>query len=252
MDEPELAMVGRLRGRIALHLSRSGDAARLLLDAAKRLESFDPRLARDTHLEALYAASVAGRLGSGMLDAATAARLRRPDHHRHEPSDLLLDGLGVRFTDGSGAARSDSQARADRVAVEDGHYEEDMRWPWLAARVAADLFDDETWHLLATRHLQIARDAGALGVLQIALIHLSQLLVFEGKLDAAAALTDETDSIIDATESRRINVPKLMLAACRGDEARRIGADRRGRAGRDRARPGHGAHLWRARPRRSL
>ena len=75
MDEPALAMVGRLRGRIALHLSRSGDAARLLLDAAKRLEPFDPRLARDTHLEALYAASVSGRLGSGMLDAATAARL---------------------------------------------------------------------------------------------------------------------------------------------------------------------------------
>ena len=84
-----------------------------------------------------------------------------------------------------------------------------MRWPWLAARVAADLFDDETWHVLATRHLQIARDAGALGALQIALIHLSQLLVFEGKLDAAAALAEETDSIIDATGSRRINVPKL-------------------------------------------
>jgi ATP/maltotriose-dependent transcriptional regulator MalT len=103
---------------------------------------------------------------------------------------------------------------------EDGHYEEDMRWPWLAARIAADLFDDETWHLLATRHLQIARDAGALGALQIALIHLSQLRVFEGKLDAAAALIEETDSIIDATGSRRINVPKLMLAACRGDDAR--------------------------------
>ena len=99
-----------------------------------------------------------------------------------------------------------------------GDHEEDMRWPWLAARVAADLFDDETWQLLASRHLQIARDAGALGALQIALIHVSQLRVFEGKLDAAAALIEETDSIIDATGSRRISVPKLMLAACRGDE----------------------------------
>jgi ATP/maltotriose-dependent transcriptional regulator MalT len=44
--------------------------------------------------------------------------------------------------------------------------------------------------------------------------------VFEGKLNAAAALIEETDSIIDATESRRISVPKLMLAACQGDEAR--------------------------------
>jgi ATP/maltotriose-dependent transcriptional regulator MalT len=94
-----------------------------------------------------------------------------------------------------------------------------MRWPWLAARVAADLFDDETWHSLATRHVQIARDAGALGVLPIALMHVSQLRVFEGKLDAAAALIEETDSIIDATGSRRISIPKLMLVACRGDEA---------------------------------
>jgi DNA-binding CsgD family transcriptional regulator len=220
MDEPELAMVQRLRGRIALHLSRSGEAAPLLLDAARRLESFDPRLARDTHLEALYAASVAGRLGSGMLEAATAARLAPAGPPPPRAVDLLLDGLGVRYTDGSGAAGPILKRALSALLCEDGHYEEDMRWPWLAARVAADLFDDETWHLLATRHLQIARDAGALGVLQIALIHVSQLRVFEGKLDAAAVLTEETDSIIDATGSRRINVPKLMLAACRGDEGR--------------------------------
>ncbi|MGA8722471.1 MAG: AAA family ATPase [Solirubrobacteraceae bacterium] len=220
MDEPEVAMVGRLRGRIALHLSRSGEAARLLLDAAQRLESFDARLARDTHLEALYAASVAGRLGSGMLDAATAARLAPAGPAPPRAVDLLLDGLGVRYTNGGGAAAPILKHALTALLGEGGHYEEDMRWPWLAARVAADLFDDETWHVLATRHLQIARDAGALGALQIALIHLSQLLVFEGKLDAAAALAEETDSIIDATGSRRINVPKLMLAACRGDEAR--------------------------------
>jgi ATP/maltotriose-dependent transcriptional regulator MalT len=44
--------------------------------------------------------------------------------------------------------------------------------------------------------------------------------VFEGKLDTAAALVEEIDSIIDATGSRRINIPKLMLAACKGDEVR--------------------------------
>jgi hypothetical protein len=51
-------------------------------------------------------------------------------------------------------------------------------------------------------------------------MHLSLMHVFEGKLDTAAALVEEIDSIIDATGSRRISVPKLMLAACRGDEAR--------------------------------
>jgi ATP/maltotriose-dependent transcriptional regulator MalT len=95
-----------------------------------------------------------------------------------------------------------------------------MRWPLLACRVAADVFDDETWHLLASRYVLIARRAGALGILPIALMHLSLMHVFEGKLYTAAALVEEIDSIIDATGSRRINIPKLILAACKGDEAR--------------------------------
>jgi DNA-binding CsgD family transcriptional regulator len=218
MDELEIAMIQRLRGRIALQLSRSGEAAPLLLDAARRIESFDPGLARDTHLEALYAAAVAGRLGSGMLEAATTARLAPAGPPPPRAVDLLLDGLGVRHTDGNAAAPILKRALT-ALLDEDGHYEEDMRWPWLAARVAADLFDDETWHFLATRHLQTARDAGALGVLPIALMHVAQLRIFEGKLDEAAALIEETDSIIHATGSRRISIPKLMLVACRGDEA---------------------------------
>jgi ATP/maltotriose-dependent transcriptional regulator MalT len=51
-------------------------------------------------------------------------------------------------------------------------------------------------------------------------MHLSNLHVFEGELDAAAALVEEIDSIMDATGSRRISVPKLLLSAVRGDEAR--------------------------------
>jgi ATP/maltotriose-dependent transcriptional regulator MalT len=82
------------------------------------------------------------------------------------------------------------------------------------------VFDDETWHLLASRYVLIAREAGALGVLPVALMHLSLMHVFEGKLDTAAALVEEIDSIIEATGSRRISVPKLLLAACQGDEAR--------------------------------
>jgi len=134
--------------------------------------------------------------------------------------DVLLDGLAVRFTDGIGAGAP--TLKLALAALRDGNveYEEDMRWPWLACRVAADVFDDETWHLLASRYVLIARGAGALGVLPIALMHLSLMHVFEGKLDTAAALVEESDSIIDATGSRRISIAKLILAACKGDEAR--------------------------------
>jgi DNA-binding CsgD family transcriptional regulator len=214
----EVAMAQRLRGRIALHGGRSCEAAPLLFDAAEQLDSVDPGLARETHLEALHAAAVAGRLGMGMRDAATVARTAPPAAVPQRAPDVLLDGLAVRFTDGIPAGAP--ILKLALVALRDGNvdYEEGMRWPWLACRVAADVFDDETWHLLASRYVLIARRAGALGVMPIALMHLSLMHVFEGKLDTAAALVEEIDSIIDATGSRRISIPKLMLAACRGDE----------------------------------
>ncbi len=220
MDALEVASARRLRGRIALHVGRSGEGAPVLLDAAQRLESLDPGLARETHLEAMHAAAVAGRLGMGMRDAATAARSAPAAPGPQRASDVLLDGLAVRFTDGIRAGAPILKLALAALLDGNGDYEEDVRWPWLACRVAADVFDDETWHLLASRYVLIARGAGALGVLPIALMHLSLMHVFEGNLDTAAALVEEVDSIIDATGSRRISVPKLMLAACRGDEAR--------------------------------
>ncbi len=220
MDPLQGAMARRLRGRIALHLSRSGEAAPVLLDAAQRLEAFDPGLARETYLEALYAAAVAGRIGMGMRDAATAARRAPAGPPPTRAADLLLDGLAVRHTDGCSPAVPMLKRALAALLNGNGDHGEDMRWPWLACRVAADLFDDESWQVLGTRHVQIARDAGALGVLAIALMQLSQLRVFEGKLDAAAALVEEIDSISEVTGSRRISIPALMLAACQGDEAR--------------------------------
>ncbi len=220
MDGLEIAMAERLRGRIALHLSRTGESAPVLLDAAQRLESFDPGLARETHLEAMHAAAVAGRLGIGMRAAATAARTAPPAPGPQRASDVLLDGLAVRFTDGICAGAPVLKLALAALLDGNGEYEEDVRWPWLACRVAADVFDDETWHLLASRYVLIARGAGALGVLPIALMHLSLMHVFEGKLETAAALVEEIDSIIDATGSRRVSIPKLILAACKGDEAR--------------------------------
>jgi DNA-binding CsgD family transcriptional regulator len=218
MDALEVALAQRLRGRIALHVGRSGEGALVLSDAAQRFESLDPGLARETHLEAMHAAAVAGRLGMGMRDAATAARTALAAPTRRRASDTLLDGLAVRFTEGISAGAPILKLALTALLDGNEDYEQHVRLPWLACRVAADVFDDETWHLLASRYVVIARGAGALGVLPIALMHLSLMHVFEGKLDTAAALVEEIDSIIDATGSRRINIPKLMLAACKGDE----------------------------------
>jgi DNA-binding CsgD family transcriptional regulator len=217
LDELHYALLQQLRGRVAVHLNRSAEAVPRLVDAAKRLESVDPELARDAHLEALYAASVAGRLGPGMAEAAQAARVAPPPPSALDGIDLLVAGLAVRFTDGYSASAPILMRALVALPGWEPRYEESMRAPWLAVRAAVDLFDDESWHVLASSHTKAARSFGALGVLPISLTYLADLRVLEGRLDAAAALADDAESMFDATRSRRISGARLLLAACRGD-----------------------------------
>ena len=74
------ASAEHLRGQIAFDQRRGADAARLLLSAARRFEPLDPRLARDTYLEALAAAIWEGGSGgdANMAAAAEAARNASP------------------------------------------------------------------------------------------------------------------------------------------------------------------------------
>jgi outer membrane PBP1 activator LpoA protein len=77
IDEFQRAQVDRLRGQIAFSSSRGSAAPLLLLQAAQRLAPLDPRMSRDTYLDALSAALFAGRLasaGGSVLDVAEAAR----------------------------------------------------------------------------------------------------------------------------------------------------------------------------------
>ena len=213
------AVLQRLRGQIALDLRRGGAAVPLLLDAARQLELLDPGLARETYLEALRAASIAGRLGGGVLEAAEAARRARSPEGVPRAADLLLDGLAARFTDGYAASAPALKRALSAVRDQGRSGGQDVRWPWIARRVAPDLFDDDTWDELATRNVQFARDAGALAVLPLALNFLADKRIFDGNLDAAAALLDEADVIADATGTAPIVFARQLLAGYRGDEA---------------------------------
>src|ERR1700733_14828101 len=53
LDELGRARVDLLEAQIATEQRRGGDAGRLFLSAASRLETIDPELARETYLEAL-------------------------------------------------------------------------------------------------------------------------------------------------------------------------------------------------------
>jgi len=219
MDALEVAMAQRLRGRIALHVGRSGEGAPVLFDAAQRLESLDPGVARETHLEALHAAAVAGRLGLGMRTRATAARTAPAAPGRSVARTCC--SMALRQVHGRRPRRrSDPQACTGRI----GRRERGRRGGRALAMARVSRRGGRVRRRdLASAGQPIRTDRAQSGrsrCLADRLMHLSLMHVFEGKLDTAAALVEEIDSIIDATGSRLISVPKLMLAACRGDEAR--------------------------------
>ena len=237
LDELQRARLERLRAQLAFALRRGSDAPPLLLAAAKRLEPLDAGLARETFLEALAAAIFAGRLGGGrgVLEVAEAARAAPPAPQPARTIDLLLDGLGSRFTDGYAAGVLPLRQALDAVSRDEGHSEDDIHWLWLACRIAPDLWEDETWHELAARQLQLARDAGALSVLPLAATYRAGVHVHAGEFAAAAALIEEADAITEATGNAPLGYTSLVLAAWRGREAEAlelIEASREDAAGR--------------------
>ena len=218
LDEADRAILARLRGQTLLDLRRPGEALPLLVDAARRLGAIDPRLPRDAYLEAVRAASVAGRLGPGMSDAARAARAAPSRPGGPQVVDLLLDGLALRFTDGYAAAAPTLKRALYALREEGGREGQSVRWPWLGRRVAPDLFADDTWDYFATRGVELARERGALAVLPLALNNLAYLRTLEGRLDGAAALLDEADAIALAVGVEQLMISRLTLSGFRGIE----------------------------------
>ncbi len=220
LDELQRARLERLSAQVRFAEKRGSDAPPLLLRAARRLAPLDADLAREAYLEALAAAIFAGRLGhgGGLREAAEAARAAPRPSGPARAIDLLLDGLTIRFTSGYAAAvvpLSDALDAFARPGV-DGSLE--MRWLWLACRVAPDLWDDDRWHELAERAVGLARDAGALTVLPIALTYRAGVHVHAGEFEAAEALIEEAEGITVATGEPPLRYTSLVLAAWRGQE----------------------------------
>ena len=65
--------------------------------------------------------------------------------------------------------------------------------PWLASRAALMIYDDELVFTLAERNVRLAREAGALAALPIALLFLSNMSVLAGQQARAADLILVTD-----------------------------------------------------------
>lgn len=225
LDELQRARVDLLRGQIAYVYRPGSDAPPLLLKAAKRLEALDIALARETYLDAFTAAVIVGRLsrGADVAEVAKSARQAPAPQTPPRAPDLLLDGLALLITEGRAAGtpllkRAISAFRYREVSTED-----ELRWLWLVGRVAQDLWDDNSWHDLCTRHVQLARQAGALAVLPIALRSRIFVHSLAGELDEGTALTEEVKGVTDATGSELAAYGAVALAAWRGHEAETSG-----------------------------
>jgi DNA-binding CsgD family transcriptional regulator len=229
LDALRTAEVEHLRGQIAFDQRRVGDAARLLLSTAKRLEPLDAGLARETHLEALGTAIWAGSAdGSGGVgEAAEAARAAPPGPDPPRVVDVLLDAFALRLTEGYAAAAPLLTRALKLVLALDVASGEAGRWLWLTGRragaiIALELWDYESWHALVARQTQVARDTGALVQLQLALNILAWTHLVAGELTAAAQLFEEDRLIAEATGNPPIAYNEMLLAAWRGREAQAL------------------------------
>jgi DNA-binding CsgD family transcriptional regulator len=215
------AHVHRLRAEIAFASRRGSDAIPLLLAAAQELESVDQTLARATYLEALAAANFAGRLasGRGAVDVSEAVLAGPPMPARPQPSDLLLQGLAIRFTQGyaAGAPLLKQALRAfqDLTVLP----AQEARWLWFASYVALYMWDDASWSALSTRHLDLVRQTGELSALPFVLSNRSSVYTSIGELRTAAILEEELRAATEATGIAAVPYGQLSLAALRGDEA---------------------------------
>ena len=220
--ELALAHVGLLRAQAAFATRPGGDTSPLLLEAGKQLETLDVALARDTYLEAISAAQFAGPLARGTgpcavaAAACTAPRPTRPAR----PTDLLLDGLTAWLTEGCAAGAPLVKRALIAFRSEDIPHEDALRCLALASRIAGDgLWDHDTWEALVSRHVQLCREAGALSLLPIALTARTHVHLFAGELSAAAALSEELRSVVEATRSELAPYAALGVAAWQGREA---------------------------------
>ncbi len=224
LDELGRARVDQLRAQIAFVSTHGSDAPALLLRAARRLAPLSPTLACETYLEALSAAMFAGRLatpGASALDVALAvkARTRPPVLVGLE---LWLEGLATLFTDGYEAAVPILRRAHSGFDAGDMPASEQVRWKWLATVLSIHMWDDGRWQAISEAHMQIAREAGALGELPLALNQRVYAHLFAGELTAAALLVDEIRTASEATGIDLTPYGAVGLAALRGRETEAI------------------------------
>jgi DNA-binding CsgD family transcriptional regulator len=215
LDEAQHARVQLLRARLAARSTRGADTPMLLCEAAVRIAPEQPGSVWQVYNDAFTAALKVGHLGSRRAtDVATAVRAasvpRTPDG-----AGLLLEGASVLALEGHGeGAPLVKQALDDLRACEPT--QDALGWLPLACRMAQELWDDRTWHLMSARLIELASQVGALALLPEALNSGAVIQLLAEGYDAAVSMAEEADTVNQATRDHAAPYGRLMCAAWRG------------------------------------
>jgi DNA-binding CsgD family transcriptional regulator len=143
-----------------------------------------------------------------------------------EPSaracDLLLDGLSLLTCQGYVAGAPGLKVALRAFRDERLSEDDELRWLWLACRVARALADDEAWDELTARHLELARRTGAFSALPVALTDRVLVELFYGRIGVAMSLGAESDAVVEATGSHLTLRTSIVLANWRGRDAEAV------------------------------
>jgi DNA-binding CsgD family transcriptional regulator len=217
-DDLQRARVEQLKGEIEAASRPGRDAPVRLLQAARRLESLDVRLARDTYLQAWWAALLAGRYATpgGDLLAVSTAALSAPRPADPRPCDLLLDGLASMIAVDRAAAAPSLRLAVDLFLADQVSADDWIQWGRSATTAAFALWDIESWAELSNRQVALARASGALASLVISLNFHGVMVTCCGDLEAASALVAEQDAVKEVTGIRIAPYGARLLAAQQG------------------------------------
>ena len=204
-------------GRDRLHAPRQ---RRPSVAAARRraARAPGPAPARDTYLDALWAAHITGRLArDGVVREAAEAALRAP---RPAPpptvSDLLLDGLATGIVRGYPAGVPMLKQAVAEFRHQGASRAEELRWLWAASVVTRFVWDDESQDVLSARHVELGRQNGVLAGLPIALSARIVVHTIAGELTAADHVIEELLTLSDAMRIPMQLNGRLVVAAWRG------------------------------------
>jgi len=194
-DQLQRGVAQRLHGQVRYATGEATGTVSVLIAAAEDLRDIDPHLARDTLLDGLSAAQLAGsspQPGESYADVARVAR-GMPLLPGAPPTiaDRLLDAAAAVHLEGAAIARPlllAALAEVDALGSSldrQGRPTEQVRWLGLGCWTAGALADDVRLMDLARRLEAAARPHGALASLSVALLHLAMARLAQGLLPAA-------------------------------------------------------------------